>query len=148
PQFHAGKEACFVRFPSITNPPDQGVATDSAVIVRFSEPMDPTRLAPFDTLTITRTSGTPVPSDFVVGGITASSDVKEFRFTPVLPFKHVTGSTETYFLNLASGANGRWTWRAIRWRWRCRSWRSGSGPPSRPRTMAAWPCASARPTRS
>lgn len=106
PVVNQGQIACFVRFPTIAAPPDAGVATDSAIILRFSEPMDPLRMTPFDNFTLTRITGTPTPKDFVIGSIVPSSDLKEFRFSPTLPLKHTVGTAEQYFVNLASGANG------------------------------------------
>ncbi|HND55395.1 MAG TPA: Ig-like domain-containing protein, partial [Pirellulaceae bacterium] len=103
---NAGREPCFVRFSSITQPPDQGVSTDSAVILRFSEPMDPTRMTPFDNFTLTRVQSNPTGTDYIIGSITNSGDLKEFRFSPVLPLRHVAGTAEQYFINLASGASG------------------------------------------
>lgn len=98
--------ACFVHFPNISSPPAAGVATKSPVRVRFSEPMDPARLTPFDTLTLTRNSTNPAATDFIVGHITPSSDFLEFEFKSELLFKHTSLSTEPYFVNLASGPTG------------------------------------------
>ncbi|MBI5361550.1 MAG: hypothetical protein HZA53_00120 [Planctomycetes bacterium] len=106
PTANVGQEACFVRFPSIGQPPATQVATDSPIIVRFSEPMDPTRMTPFDNFTITRVAVNPTGTDYVIGSVTASGDLKEYRFSPALPFRHISGSAEAYFINLASGGNG------------------------------------------
>jgi len=106
PVVNVGQAACFVRFPSITTPPDVGVATDSSIVIRFSEPMDPGRVNPFDTFTVTRIPAAPTAKDFVIGSVVPSSDLKEFRFTPSLPFKHTLGNTEQFFINLLSGADG------------------------------------------
>ena len=100
------QQACFVRFPAIAQPPSQKVATDSPVIVRFSEPIDPASVKPFDSFTITRISGTPTASDYIVGSVTPTSDLREFRFIPVLPFKHTVLAAEHYFVNVFSGAAG------------------------------------------
>lgn len=118
----AGKERCFVRFPQITLPPDRNVAPTSPVVVRFTKPMDPATLKPFDSMMLMRknpaTNATPGAYDFVVGAITASPDLREFTFQPALPLTHdpvspvnaTTGQTvigeEPYYLNLLSGANG------------------------------------------
>ena len=106
PLVNQGQIACFVRFPTIAAPPNAGVATDSSIILRFSEPMDPLRMTPFDNFTLTRISGAPTPKDYVIGSIVPSSDLKEFRFSPTLPLKHTVGVAEQYFVNLASGAAG------------------------------------------
>lgn len=97
---------CFVRFPSITQPPADGVSTDSPIVIRFSEPMDPLRMTPFDNFTVTRVQTAPTAKDFVIGSITHSGDLKEYRFSPVLPFKHTSGTAESYFINIASGPLG------------------------------------------
>lgn len=103
-----GKEACFVRFTNIGEPPDKKVATDSAVVVRFSEPMDPAKVTPFDNMTITRVAGAPSATQFVVGSISPATDLREFTFFPVPPFKHRAAppTAENYFLNLAAGTAG------------------------------------------
>jgi hypothetical protein len=106
PTVNFAQEACFVRFPNIGNPPSHLVATDSSVIVRFSEPIDPGTVKPFDSLTVTRVAGTPGPSDFVVGQITPSSDLRQFTFVPVLPFKHTTAVADPYWINMAQGTAG------------------------------------------
>ena len=106
PVGNQGQIACFVRFPTIATPPDAGVATDSSIILRFSEPMDPLRMTPFDNFTLTRVPGIPQPKDYVIGSIIPSSDLKEFRFSPTLPLRHTVGTAEQYFVNLASGASG------------------------------------------
>lgn len=108
PVANANTSQCFVRFPSLVPNGDGtiGVGTDSSVILRFSEPMDPARLTAFDNFTVTRVNSSPTGKDFVVGGVVASGDLKEFRFSPTLPFQHAIGSAEDYFVNLASGANG------------------------------------------
>ena len=118
----AGKERCFVRFPQITLPPDRNVAPTSSVIVRFTKPMDPATMKPFDTMMLMRknpeTNATPTAYDYVVGAVTASPDLREYSFQPALPLTHDpispvnvnTGQTtigeEPYYLNLLSGANG------------------------------------------
>ncbi len=101
-----GQQACFVRFPNVGQPPATRVATDSSVIVRFSEPIDPLTIKPFDTYTITRVPGTPLYNQYIVGQVTPSSDLRQFTFVPVLPFKHVNATAESYYVNLAQGASG------------------------------------------
>jgi hypothetical protein len=106
PAFDQGHHACFVRFTSIASPPSQKVGTESGVIVKFSKAMDPASLRPFDTETITRVPGTAAPRQFVVGQVNPSSDITEFTFQPSLPFAHVLGQQESYYLNLASDVSG------------------------------------------
>lgn len=99
--------ACFVRFsPTASAPPAGKVSKAARVILRFSEPMDPSSVAPFDSMTVTRTGLEPTAYEFVIGQVVPSSDLKEFVFAPVLDFAHVPGSAEPYYLNLASGADG------------------------------------------
>ncbi|MBL8857921.1 MAG: hypothetical protein JNL28_05405 [Planctomycetes bacterium] len=113
-RFHAavptGKAPCFVRFPAVTLPPDQGVSPSSSIIVRFTEPMDPVSVKPFDSLMLMRrdpaTNPTPNAYDFVVGAVTSSADQREFTFTPALPLTHTPPATEEYFLRIISGAGG------------------------------------------
>jgi hypothetical protein len=111
----SGKVACFVRFPLIGLPPDRDVAPQSPVIVRFTEPMDPLAMKPFDSMTILRKDPDVTPEltayDFVVGGISASPDLREFVFSPVLPFTHdpnqpAPANAESYFLNIIGGEDG------------------------------------------
>ena len=106
PVLNFAQRACFVRFPNIGTPPATGVATDSSMIVRFSEPIDPTTVKPFDSLTITRIPGTPTPSDYIIGQIVPSSDLRQFTYVPILPFKHQNASAESYWINMAEGALG------------------------------------------
>lgn len=101
-----GQQACFVRLPDAATPPTTDVATDSAVILRFSEPMDPLTLKPFDSFTVTRVAGTPTSKQYIVGEVTPSADLRQFTFTPVLPFTHEAGESETYYINLSSDATG------------------------------------------
>jgi hypothetical protein len=106
----AGKLPCFVRFPAITLPPDQGVAPTSSVIVRFTEPMDPASLKPFDSLMLMRkdpaTNPTPTAYDFVVGAVTGSADLREFTFQPALPLTRTAPTPESYWIQVLSGALG------------------------------------------
>lgn len=121
-RFHAnvpaGKEACFVRFPTITLPPDKGVSPTTSMIVRFTEPMDPSNLKPFDTMMIMRKdpalNPTPTAYDFVIGSVSASADLREFTVTPSLPLTHIPAAApdngpaagETYWLRLLGGVTG------------------------------------------
>jgi hypothetical protein len=113
-QVSAGKVACFVRFPQMGLPPDRDVAPQSPAIVRFTEPMDPASLKPFDSMMILRKDPDLPPLtayDFVVGGVSATTDLREFTFTPVLPLTHdpaqaPPANAETYFLQIVGGATG------------------------------------------
>lgn len=99
--------SCFLRFsPGPSQPPATGVSKTARLSLLFSEPMDPASVAPFDTMTITRVEQNPTAFDLVVGNVIPSSDLKEFVFAPSLPFSHILGNPETYYLNLASGNDG------------------------------------------
>jgi len=121
PALHPGAEPCFLTFSSVGAPPNRSVATDSTVSIRFSEPMDPASLTAFDTFTLTRydqgyTDSTADPLDtdpqnlptvaptyrnFVVGRVSGSPDLREFKFRPTLPFNHTTGRSEALYLTLS-----------------------------------------------
>lgn len=116
PVVNAGRAPCFVRFPSISSPPATGVATDSAIVLRFSEPMDPESVSPFDSFMVS--SGDPTLPELandvtslrsrqiLVSKITPNADVQEFRYQPVVPLAHATGTGETYWLTVGTGAAG------------------------------------------
>jgi hypothetical protein len=115
-RFHSnvpsGKYACFVRFPGIGLPPDRGVPPNAPVIVRFTEPMDPHALTPFDSMTVVNVDPagtTPLTAyNYVVGAVAGATDLREYSFTPVLPFHHVLNppQPEFFYLSLLSGAGG------------------------------------------
>ncbi|MCP3917080.1 MAG: Ig-like domain-containing protein [bacterium] len=116
PDADVGKEACFVTvFPipdGFPENPTIGVATGATVGVRFSEPMSPSSLTAFDSMTLTR-APIPAPGDpplassaFVVGAVSQSLDLQRFTFVPDLPLAHAVGQAESYFLTLVSGARG------------------------------------------
>lgn len=111
PVINLNKQACFVRFPSVTTPPSTGVATDSAVIVRFNEPMDPASINSFDSFTVTNfdpNGAAPAAPErgYVVGKVTPTSDSLEFRLEPSLPLRHASSASESYWANVPSGATG------------------------------------------
>ena len=111
PVINLNKQACFVRFPSISSPPQAGVAADSPVIVRFNEPMDPQSISSFETFTITSFDPlAPLPPTpergFTVGNVTPSGDSAEFRLEPALPLRHTAGAAEQYWVNVPSSAAG------------------------------------------
>lgn len=110
----AGREACFVRvFPEATGFPGnpvEGVATDSTYALRFSEPMDPSSLTAFDSISVTRA---PIPeegalstSDYVIGSLEQSIDLQEFTYLSDLPLAHQQGTAESYWLSLTDGEGG------------------------------------------
>lgn len=98
---------CFVRFSPIPAKfPSTDVDPNSVATVRFSEPMDPGSVKPFDTFMFTRNQSNFTPSDIFVGDVLPSSDLREFRFIPVFPFSHNNLSAEKYYCSLVGGAGG------------------------------------------
>ncbi len=98
---------CFVSFsPLAGSLPSSSVSPDAQMVVRFSEPMDPATVTPFDNFTVTRTTVNPGINGYVVGDVSASADLKEFRFVPSLPLAHTEGVSESYFMNVLAGAQG------------------------------------------
>lgn len=113
PVLSQGKEGCFVRFqpaPSLDPGPNgevRGVLTGATASVRFSEPIAPESVTPYDSFTVTRIEELPTAQDFVVGRINRTGDLRQFSFVPALPLaKGDVGVTEDYFVTLASGLEG------------------------------------------
>jgi len=99
---------CFVRFsPTAATAPNDDVDADAQVVVRFSEPMDPQTLRSFDGFTVTRVANDPTAFDYAIGQVVAAPDLRSFSWAhgPV-PFSHIQGQSENYFVTLASGAAG------------------------------------------
>jgi hypothetical protein len=102
-----GHEACFVRFmPAPAQPPDRGVPAASTIRIEFSEPMDPGSISALDSWTVTTVAQPSDPHDYVAARALASVHLDAFEYTPVLPFDHVAGASETLYVNLASGSAG------------------------------------------
>ncbi len=105
--------ACFVRIaPTPTSQPSQGVSPNSTLTVRFSKPMDPKSVSAFETFGVTRVTNV-VPTiklgNTIVGYASPSVDLKQFTFTPQVPFEHNPAqfpTGEEYLLTLAGGPNG------------------------------------------
>lgn len=100
---------CFLSFsPPPAGPPASGLAPGTQITARFSEPLDPTSVRPFDTFSISRVAAAndPSPFDRIVGELVASPDRRAFTFVPSLPLSHTAGATETYYCNLRGGADG------------------------------------------
>ena len=97
---------CFVEFDP---PPGLGtnadVPQDASVIVRFSEPMDPDFMSPFDNFVVSRVPG---PSEdlglrqVLVGNVNPTSDLQEFRFDNSVPYLHTAGVADNFFVILNS----------------------------------------------
>jgi len=108
-----GKEACFIRIqpvPALDPGPGgevRGVLTGATASIRFSEPMAPASLTPYDSFTITRVENVPTAQDFVVGRINRTGDLRQFSFIPVLPLaKGGVGASEDYFITVEAGTDG------------------------------------------
>lgn len=98
---------CFIGFfPIPGQAPASKVDPASQVVVRFSEPMDPASVDPLDSLMVSRIAANQKGNDIVVGQIQKNSTLDEFALQPLLPFHHVSGTAEQYFVNLASGTGG------------------------------------------
>jgi hypothetical protein len=99
---------CFVRFsPNPATAPNEGVDVNAQVVLRFSEPMDPETLRSFDGFTVTRVDTDPTAFDYAIGQVVPAPDLRSFAWShePV-PFSHVQSQSETYYVTLASGAEG------------------------------------------
>ena len=102
----AGLPECFMQFsPNAPNPadPNANLSVDTTVSLRFSEPMDPTSLTAFDSLTLTRIASAQSSGDFVIGEIGRSPDLRSFAFVPTMPLAHTAQQSESYFVTLGSG---------------------------------------------
>jgi hypothetical protein len=94
---------CWLEFsPQPAILPATGVMTQAQVLARFSEPMDPASVTAFETMLVIRgdSSVATEAENIVVGNVTASPDLKEFTFTPLLPFQHQSGLADGYHVVL------------------------------------------------
>lgn len=89
--------------------PGLGISTGARMTLRFSEPMDPLSLTAFDSLTLTRELipeiGNLPTSDYVVGSVAQSADLRTVTFIPDQPLAHQEASSESYFLTLANSGD-------------------------------------------
>lgn len=94
--------------PPPAGPPDQGLRSDSTFVVRFSEPMSPGSIDPFESFRLTRgnASSPLVASSLVVANALGSTDLSRFTLRPVLPMAR--GVTSEFTLQLRNGT-GRLT---------------------------------------
>ncbi len=105
-------EACWVSFtPTPLAFPSGGVSTFAQVLARFSEPLSPETVRPFDTFRVVRGDALVQASatNLVIGQVLGSVDVSAFTFSPTLPFAHVQGQAEVYHVEIdppAAGACG------------------------------------------
>lgn len=108
---------CWVSFlPGALTFPTTGVETTAQILARFSEPMDPDTLSPFGGQgvevgeaggfrVVKGTAGpasTAIATNTIVGEVLlADPDLTAFSFVPSLPMPHLTGTSETYHVELA-----------------------------------------------
>ena len=109
PLFDAQRPDCYMQVsPQSAGFPEQpalDIETGARFSLRFSEPMDPLSLTAFDSLTLTRN---PIPeltnlptSDYVVGRVDQTADLRSVTFVPDQLLAHQQGSSENYYLTLA-----------------------------------------------
>lgn len=81
PRSHAPE--CLLRFAPERTSVGRPVAPTSAVAVRFSEPMDPASVTPFDALYLALSTVGHVDHDeYVIGSVLPSADLTRFAFVP------------------------------------------------------------------
>ncbi len=103
---------CWVSFaPQPSTFPATAVQPSTQVLVRFTEPMDPASLLPFDTFLVAKgtalgTTSTATATTTVVGAVQSSTDLKEFVFTPILPYEHTSGVPDAFHIELKGGPTG------------------------------------------
>jgi Bacterial Ig-like domain len=98
-------EQCFVHYlPQPILAPNRGVNPTAQLHVRFSEPMDASSVDPFDSFTVSTTSGTPDAMSTVVAEISPRADLARFDFIPSMPLSHQAGNNETYHVRVGTNA--------------------------------------------
>ncbi len=94
---------CWVNFsPQPLSYPSTRVSTDAQVQIRFSEPMDPETLTPFETFQIV-SGDVSVPansSNIVVGSVSASDDLRIFTNNPLLRYRHQPDTDDSYSVRI------------------------------------------------
>ncbi len=99
--------ACWVSFtPAPLDYPAGGVSTSAQLFVRFTEPMDPASLSPFENFLLVNGPSTPgmstaTTSNISIGQVLGLGDLDTFSTSPLLRFPHVQGMEETIHLELA-----------------------------------------------
>jgi hypothetical protein len=108
---------CFVRFtPFAITAPTNGIDPTASLSLRFSEPMDPTTVGPFDSMMVSRnaTLASLTYRDFAMGEVVPSADNRQFTFQPALPgLAHDLGTSETYYLHLRSDGTSPFSMRDL-----------------------------------
>lgn len=104
PVVDAGHAACFVSTaadggaPALTD-----VDPATALYAQFSEPLDPAAVPALDALFLARTQSNPFAHDVVPARVELGLDGARAELRPLLPLRHVAGSSESYFLSLGGG---------------------------------------------
>lgn len=92
---------CALRFaPAAGVTPLSGVSTNATFRLRFSEPIDPASVRPFEALRVRRPAALSALDTFVVGEINADATLTSFTFQPRLPLAHTQGVAESYVVEL------------------------------------------------
>jgi hypothetical protein len=84
------------------------VSPDASFEVRFSEPMDPDSVDPFETFKLSNPSA-PTNQNLdhlVVAGLSPVADLDSFTLQPTLPLSHTSGVAEPFDLHLVGGLSG------------------------------------------
>lgn len=110
----SSRAGCFIITqpqPAIVTNPPSGIDPQVAFTLRFSKPMEPTRVNPlrnFCVLTNPNLASPAAANDFelIVGNLIPSPDLRSYRFVPYLPLPHTNGVSETYRLMVLAGTGG------------------------------------------
>jgi hypothetical protein len=96
--------ACWISFaPRAAVLPATGVSTTAQAVINFSEPMEPTKVTPFQTFMMIRGDsglGEIEAENVVVGTTAGTADLKTFAFTSILPLAHIVGVQEPHYIHL------------------------------------------------
>ncbi len=95
--------ACWVTFAPNPTAPGIGVSPSAQVLARYSEPIEPASVHPFDSFRIVRgDAAVPAgPTNLVVGDTSSSASLDAFSFSPFLPLAHAQGLSEVYHVEIA-----------------------------------------------
>jgi hypothetical protein len=99
---------CWATFaPQPVEYPVTGISPNAQVLIRFTEPMDPSSVSAFNSFMLIRgDAGSHADARaIVVGDVLASTDLKDFTFTPLLPFAH-SGTQDPYHISLDTSSVG------------------------------------------
>ena len=106
---------CFLQVsPTPGLPPVNQISSQSNITVRFSEPMNPESINAHESFRLDLLpSGTPPGPDIyqsIVASIASSPGLREFRFTPLTPFDHISAAlpdpNDNLYMNLVGGPKG------------------------------------------